>query len=414
MANIISEHIPPPLIEAVKGGRVILFLGAGASIEAKSGNGNLPPSTTQLARDLSQRFLGEDLSDFGLMRVASMASDKCGQNVVFEHIRSQLKAFRPSAAHKLIPTFRWHTIATTNYDTLVEDAYGESEQPLQDLLPFVKDAEPIEMKKSDVLHPLVYLKLHGCVEHAHDPEIPLVLDSAHYERYRANRGRLFDRLTDYAHEIPFLFVGYSLQDPHIESLIYRLNRKGTRPEYYVVTPNVPQTIRQYWQSQRIIVLDATFGEFMADLDKIIPEPWRRIQTREPGHSQPIQKHFKTGSNLSETLIESLESDLMHIHPSMPTGKQSARDFYRGYDQGFAAIASGFDTDRRVSNDLILQLIDDQSSGGINFYLLRGAAGTGKTVALKRIAWDIAQHFGVPVLWFRENGRLRPQVIRETI
>ena len=47
-----------------------------------------------------------------------------------------------------------------------------------------------------------------------------------------------------------------------------------------------------------------------------------------------------------------------------------------------------------------------------FYLLRGAAGTGKTVALKRIAWEIDQYFDAPVLWLRENGRLRYQAIRE--
>ena len=381
-------------------------------MEAKSSGGKPPPSTKQLANDLSQKLLGEDLSEFGLMRVASMASEKCGQNVVFEYIRSQLKTFSPSAAHELLPTFRWHTIATTNYDTLVEDAYGKSEKPLQDLLPFVKDAEPIEMKKSDVLHPLVYLKLHGCIEHAHDPEIPLILDPAHYERYRANRSRLFDRLLDYAHEIPFLFVGYSLQDPHIESLIYHLNQQGTRPEYYIVTPGIPDVIRQHWLSQRIVVIDATFGEFMAALDEAIPESWRRIQTRKPDHSRPIYKHFKIEPDLSENLLNSLESDLVHVHPSMPTEEQSAWDFYRGYDQDFAAIASGFDTDRRVSNDLILQLIDDQSLNSVNFYLLRGAAGTGKTVALKRIAWDIAKYFNVPVFWFRENGRLRHQVIHE--
>lgn len=412
MSVTTPEIIPTQLLEAIRGGRVVLFLGAGASMEANSADGSSPPSAKQLAKNLSEKFLGEDLGDFGLLRVASIASDTCGQNVVFEHIRSQLKTFRPSPAHKLIPTFRWHTIATTNYDTLIEDAYGEAEQPLQDLLPFVKDAEPIEMKKSDVLRPLVYLKLHGCIEHAHDPEIPLILDSAHYERYRTNRERLFDRLLDYAHELPFLFIGYSLEDPHIESLIYRLNQKGTRPEYYVVTPNIPEAIRRHWRPQRIIAIDATFGDLMATLDEAIPEPWRRIETRKSDHSQPIQKHFKRESDLSESLLKSLESDLMHVHPLMPTEEQSAQDFYRGYDRGFAAIASNFDADRRVSNDLILQLIDDQSSSKVNFYLLRGAAGTGKTVALKRIAWDIAKHFSVPVFWFRENGCLRHQVIRE--
>ena len=412
MSPITSESIPAPLVEAIKGGRVILFLGAGASMEAESIDGKQPPSAKQLAADLAQHFLGQDLSDFGLMQVAEMASRARGQNVVFEHIRSQLKAFKPSPAHKLIPTFRWHTIATTNYDTLVEDAYGATEKPIQNLLPFVKDREPIETKKSEVQNPLVYLKLHGCVEHAHDAEIPLVLDPSHYELYRANRTRLFDRLSDYAHEIPFLFIGYTLTDPHIRNLFYRLDRTGSRPEYYVVTPNIPPAVRQHWLSKRIVAIDATFGSFMMALNGTLPGLWRKIQPKKLKPNLPIQKHFRTTSDPSETLLESLDADLTYVHPSMPTEEQSAQNFYRGYDHGFAAVASDLDARRRVSNDLILQLIDDHSSSGVKFYLLRGAAGTGKTVALKRIAWEIAQHFDAPVLWSRENGRLRHQVVRE--
>ena len=183
-----------------------------------------PPSAEHLAKDLSECFLGKDLSAFGLMQVAEMAARTRTENVVFEHIRSLLKSYSPSSAHRLIPTFRWHTIATTNYDTLVEDAYGESKNPIQNILPFVKDSEPIETKKSKTQKPLVYLKLHGCVEYAHDSEFPLILDHSHFERYRENRERLFDRLTDVAHELPFLFVGYSLNDPHIKNIIYRLDR----------------------------------------------------------------------------------------------------------------------------------------------------------------------------------------------
>ena len=412
MTTVPPVTIPAPLIEAVRSGRVILFLGSGASMEAKSENGIQPPSAKQLAADLGQHFLGQDLSDFGLMQVAEMASRARGQNVVFEHIRSQLKTFKPSPAHMLIPKFRWHTIATTNYDTLVESAYGSTNSPIQNLIPFVKDSEPIETKMSEFQNSLVYLKLHGCVEHAHDADIPLVLDPSHYERYRTNRERLFDRLSDYAHEIPFLFIGYAFSDPHIQNLIYRLNRTGSRPEYYVVGPNIPSVIAQHWLSERIVAIDATFSGFMTALDATVPEHWRQLQPGKLSRGHPIQKHFRTTSDISGNLLESLEADLLYVHPLMATEEQSARNFYRGYDRGFSGVASDLDARRRVSNDLILQLIDDQNSDGVKFYLLRGAAGTGKTICLKRIGWEISSHFDAPVLWSLENGRLRWQSIRE--
>ena len=412
MSTNTSEKIPAPLVEAIKSGRVVLFLGAGASMEANSTDGKKPPSAKHLAKDLSECFLGKDLSAFGLMQVAEMAARARGQNVVFERIRSLLRSYSPSSAHRLIPTFRWHTIATTNYDMLVEDAYGATENPIQNILPFVKDSEPIETKKSETLKPVVYLKLHGCVEHAHDKEIPLILDHSHYESYRENRERLFDRLTDVAHELPFLFVGYSLNDPHIRNIIYRLDRLQSRPEFYVVSPNIPIEISQHWQSQRVVVIDETFGSFMEALDEALPNPWRQMYQPQPTTELSIQKHFRTPSEISETLSENFSADFVHVHPSMPTEEQAPRNFYRGYDRGFAAIASNFDARRRVSNDLILQLIDDVEIRGVKFYLVRGAAGTGKTVVLKRIAWEIAKEFSAPVLWFLETGRLRSQTVLE--
>ena len=96
--------------------------------------------------------------------------------------------------------------------------------------------------------------------------------------------------------------------------------------------------------------------------------------------------------LAKLCRENFSADFIHVNPSMPTEEQTPRNFYRGYDRGFASIASNFDASRRVSNDLILQLIDDEAESGVKFYLVRGAAGTGKTVVLKRIAWEIAKEF----------------------
>ena len=404
--------IPGPLKEAVQSGRVVLFLGAGASMEAKNTEGSKPPSGEQLGSLLAKQFLGEDLPGIDLMQISEMAAGAAGGDVVNDYIGRHLKTFSPSPAHKLLPTFRWHTLATTNYDTLVEDAYGSSKSAMQDLLPFVKNAEPIETRIADVAHPLVYLKLHGCVDHAHDKDIPLVLDSSHFERYRANRERLFDRLEGVAHELPFLFVGYKIGDPHIANMIHRLDRMSARPEYYIVTPNVPESVRAHWASRRIKVIEAKFGPFMKALDQEIAPMWRKIVPGSLKPDLPLRKHFETTSDPSQILVRSLEKDLLHVHPSMPTDDQKPVDFYRGYDRGFGGVALNLDAQRAVANDIIYELIDQQSAEGPRFLLLRGAGGTGKTVSLKRIAWDVAKDFGAPVLWLRENGRLRVDAISD--
>jgi NAD-dependent SIR2 family protein deacetylase len=114
MTNYTGAKIPSPLVESMKSQRVILFLGAGASMEAGA------PSGDQLRERLARKFFGADMKGYDLMSVAEMAISAHGNASVFEFIRLELDRLEPSDAHKLLPTFRWRTIATTNYDLLIE------------------------------------------------------------------------------------------------------------------------------------------------------------------------------------------------------------------------------------------------------------------------------------------------------
>ncbi|MEL6323314.1 MAG: hypothetical protein AAFQ84_03680, partial [Pseudomonadota bacterium] len=127
-------ELPAPLIEQMRTGRVVLFLGAGASLEAKSPDGSKPPTGPKLADILAEKFVGEKVKDVDLMQVAEMAQRIAGKDNVAGFLRTFFRSFQPSAAHLLLPQFQWRAIATTNYDVLVEDAYGKARQPVQNLV----------------------------------------------------------------------------------------------------------------------------------------------------------------------------------------------------------------------------------------------------------------------------------------
>jgi hypothetical protein len=121
--------IPTLLAEAVKSKRAILFLGAGASKEAKNSAGQTPPDADQLRDILAQRFFGKPIKNRDVMAVAEMAiTSSGGAGLVFETVRQAFESFQPSKAHKLISAFKWRMVATTNYDLLVEKAYSASPQ----------------------------------------------------------------------------------------------------------------------------------------------------------------------------------------------------------------------------------------------------------------------------------------------
>ena len=133
-------ELPEVLVTAVKTQRAILFLGAGASREGKDSEGHSTPAADELRTMLCQKFLGRDLEGYSLMTAAEMLYAQVGITKVLEYVGEILRKFEPGASHKILPTFRWKMIATTNYDLLVERAYtAVKKDRVQTLLPFLRN-----------------------------------------------------------------------------------------------------------------------------------------------------------------------------------------------------------------------------------------------------------------------------------
>lgn len=212
--------IPFLLLEAVRNGRAILFLGAGASKECRNAVGKSPPDGDQLQDILALKYMGKPMLNRSVQTVAEMAIENgAGQPLVFDTVASSFDGFAPSEAHRMVSDFNWRAIATTNYDLFLEAAYGDAKRRRQVLLPFVKDDEPIDSRKGAVPNPLEYLKLHGSLDHRLDKDIPLVLSWEQYEKYETNRKNMFHRLIYLSRECPLIFVGYKLADEHIRKLV---------------------------------------------------------------------------------------------------------------------------------------------------------------------------------------------------
>ena len=65
--------IPKALIDQIKDGNVILFLGAGAAFDSKHPKDKKPPTGKQLANLISEKFLGKEYLDSDLQYVSELA-----------------------------------------------------------------------------------------------------------------------------------------------------------------------------------------------------------------------------------------------------------------------------------------------------------------------------------------------------
>ncbi len=122
-------EVPDFLETQIREGKVVLVLGAGASRGAIDSGGKAPPDGKQLARLIADRFLGGGYPDSSLNQIGEYAISESSLVEVQEFIRLTFEGSEPASFHRLIPKFRWHGLATTNYDRIIEKAYEGEANP---------------------------------------------------------------------------------------------------------------------------------------------------------------------------------------------------------------------------------------------------------------------------------------------
>ena len=392
----------------------MLFLGAGSSLGAKSDRGIAPPDAKRLTRLLAERFLDGRHANDPLAYVSDLATAASDLGTVQSFVKEQFANLKPSSAHALLPRFRWRAIATTNYDLLVEEAYSSDPAPVQKLVPFLSDFDRVDEKlRSERGVP--YLKLHGCITRTLDESLPLILTTDQYVTHRDNRTRLFDMLRDMGHECPIVFVGYSLQDADLRQVLLDLAKLGgLRPHYYLVRPNVDEDEIRFWAQRRVSVLDGTFEAFMNALNLAIPAPHRELLQLMPT-AHEIQRRFAVNEPFTEAMAEFLANDVEYVHSSLPLAVGTPKAFYKGFNLGWYPVQQNLDVRRDLTdvllNEVVLRKSVDRETA-TDFYLIKAEAGAGKSVFLRRLAWEAAVEADVLALVLRDAGQLEYDSLRE--
>lgn len=408
-----SIEIPHTLAEAVRSGSAVAVLGAGASKECRGQGGRRAPDATQLRDHLAKRFLGTAKKERDLATVAEMAiAAGSGLPLVFDEVSRQFQNIQTSAAHAGLAGFRWRGLATTNYDLFIEEGYRANAAAPQTCVPFVKNTEPFDDRLRAETHPVALLKLHGCLDHRLDPDVPLLLSHEHYDGHDRNREHLFERLKHWAQSSVLVFIGYRLADPHIRQLIYRIS-PSQRPQWYLVSPGGDDDDRRFWSSKNVELLPTTFGEFVEALDQEVSSLFRALPLPRDAASRPYRRHFRTDQDPSERLVRSLDTDFAYVHGSLAFENVSAEKFYAGYDTDWCGIVRNYDFARKVGEDMLYAALDETAGDlPLRFELLLGQAGAGKTIALRRAAFDAATALDQLVLWLTEDGEPRADVLEE--
>ena len=401
-------ELPDELIRNLREGRVVLFLGAGASMGANHPEGENPPTSKELASLLANEFLRPEFSVRPLAQVAELAVSESDLFTVQDFIASKFEPFAPSDFHRIIPKLKWKALATTNYDLIVERAYDQIDEPIQLPVVFIKNGQRVEEKLQGP-QSLIYLKLHGYTTDINDYETPLIITTDQYVSFRKNRSRLFDRLKDLFYEYPFVFVGYSLSDFDLRTILLELTGDIplARPRSYIVLPKLSGPEVRFYESKRITHIEATFSDFLRKADASVPAQFRVLMSLQDTSEHPIIKKLSSGgkNDPSPSLMTLITRDTDYVHPNIQPTELDPKLFYKGYFPDWTPIYLDLDVPRRITEILLTEVVLESADRDPNYpelFVLKGHAGSGKTVVLRRLAWESSRDLGVICLWLKRG------------
>lgn len=409
--------LPKTLIESVKSKNLILFLGAGASYGAKHPKDKSIPKGQELADLIASKFLGHHYLNKPLSQVSELAINESSLFDVQSYIHELLHEFEPSDYHLRISEFPWNTIFTTNYDNIIESAYRKNKAKVQFLHPIVRNTPYSQLPKDEKA--LYYYKLHGCLSVINDLTLPLILTIDQFVDYENGRESLFKRLEELAYNYPIVFVGYSIADTNIRYILQKIEKlKGAKPMYYIVSPTITAEEERYWSSRRFTIFKQSFEEFLTELDKSIDKNQRILGSITPRDGYPIFNRFKVDkSEIKPTsgFIHFIENDIDYVHRDIQSNNTDPKSFYKGYFENWDPIIKNLDVKRGMSEGLLYEIFLNEIqhiSSDTFLYLVQGNAGSGKSVLLKRIAFEAATEIDRTCIFLRKYSKASIDQISE--
>lgn len=244
------ERLSLPIIkDALKNDSLILFVGAGVSV-----NSGLPGWNGLV--DLFRTELNlEGVHDN--LRVAQYYYNAFGQNQYLKKVEEMFsKTYLPNELHSLIEQLSPKHIITTNYDTLLEEQFNDG------ILKYNVISSDNDIPYSTSGHYLV--KMHGDFTKKN-----IVLKEDDYFNYEKNFPMMSTLIQSLIMNHIVLFVGYSLGDSTFNS-IFRLIQDRFKDDakraFFYTTDNVSEIEQDYYRRKGINVIVGDFAEELENKD----------------------------------------------------------------------------------------------------------------------------------------------------
>jgi len=362
-------------------GKLVLFLGAGASRSSKSKDGSLLLDGNDLAERIAKEA-GWPYNKEPLSTVYSAARSTIGERVdslfslCYQHCV-------PSGEYHRLAKYPWARIYTSNIDDALEIAFRENSP--QEV--FVRNRNDRVADQDHVFKSIDIIKLNGSADR---PDLGFIFSPQEYGKSSAQIPLWYKELGADFFQYTFVFVGTTLNEPLFYHQIehYRSIVTSGAPKSFVITPSASPIEVASLNSLNLNHISAGLDEFVDWLEAEIPSPPEILDlafARIPALKGLFQKHSRLDREkyanllMGVTLVSRILLNKSVVSP--PTG--TIRNFFRGFKPDWSDILDEVPA-QLASFGEFLEVINKKATPG-KLIVLFGPAGCGKSTLLKQVA-----------------------------
>ena len=366
-----EQRIKEYLSRKISDANLILFTGAGFSLNACDTKGKNLPSSSELAKELWNLICpNEPFEEFSLKDVFALAKKKA-KNKLRNYLRERLTVNPASLSdeYKILINQPWSRAYTLNIDDLFSAAQSQFSFRRK-ILSFsgnMSNYNSIKFNLSD----LVVTYLNGTLD---DLPENVTFSDEQYGLHMQSIDSPYQILSKQLLQYPFIFIGSELDEAPLWKFIDLRRSKGRgnemRPWSFLVIPKLSPVKQQLLRGYNIDWIPQTFEIFTRDF--LIP----------------LEKYTLEG--LEKIDLRERESNILSIptvsHLKTKTYDNRKNNYLLGAEPLWEDVALGTVTERDFEKDCIKEILSYQSENKPTpIFIFTGTAGSGKTSTAMRVA-----------------------------
>lgn len=411
----ISPNNAAVIKNAIETGKMSLLLGAGFTRGVLNAKGQPIPDGNQL-KDKLWKLVGieGEHSEDTLQIVYQLALGKVPLETLRKFLHDEFHVKSVPEWMKILPTFMWRKIITTNIDNAIEVAFESSKGHQR--LRSVDGMRHDYVERDTTYSELLKIALHGSLD-----GIPKDVTFGTLQYAGRSNLRWEPWYNDFIYEYcnyPMIIVGSQLEEPLLWQYISAREeryKEELRPRSFLISPSLSPARKAFLEEYKITHIETTGEAFFSWLDKHVNPRPQKIDVLKAAAPHILPSMHAETKGESPEIVKAVTAFFKCFHVAERLTKDAGYRttvFHGGAIPTWQDIAHDLDARRDKTQDLLDSVSVGASKGGTKTTIVYGPAGSGKSTIARRFAWSLVGN-SQQVL-FNESGQFPPvSVVRDT-